>query len=485
MSSPPVSSPPVSSPVTGESPVATRDWVGPILLLALVLVGRLVLAGTTGIVEDEAYYWTWSERLAAGYYDHAPGIAWVIAPFAKLFGATSLGVRAGPVLAGTLAVAALLPFARDRWLLVLILASMPLYTLGGVLATPDAPMLAGWALALAGAYRGNWLLAGVGAGLAGLCKYTGWGIWPLLFLGAPRQWRAMLPGVAVTLGLLAPNLLWNAQHDWISVRFQLGHGLGSGVIGAGGVTGATSSTAPGVLGALEFVGAQAGLVSPVLFGAAIGFWTKGWRGDATDRLSWWTSLPVVAFFTLAAMLARGEPNWAAPAWLGVAVGLSRATGRVRRAAWLGAGFGAVLSALVAVHLYMPLVDFPRDPTARLGVGRDLAESVQAWGIEPVYTERYQEAALIRYYEGLETYALPGVARADQYDLWPTRWAESALFVRRARGGDTLPTDRFCADRGSSNVVSERDIDGAPIERWQVVPVRGCGPRRSAAEEAPK
>ncbi len=458
----------MSAPAIDATP-ATR---GPLLLLAVVLVGRLVLAATTGIVEDEAYYWTWSERLAAGYYDHAPGIAWLIAPFARLFGATSLGVRAGPVLAGTLAVAALLPFARDRWLLVAILVSMPLFTLGGVLATPDAPMIAGWALALAGAYRGNWLLAGVGAGLAGLGKYTGWGIWPLLFLGAPRQWRAMLPGVAVTLALLAPNLLWNADHDWVSVRFQLGHGLGSQLTGN---VGATSATAPGLLGAVEFLGAQAGLVSPVLFGAAVAFWVTGWRGDATDRLSWWTSFPVLAFFTLAATLAHGEPNWAAPAWLGVAVGLSRASGRTRRAAWLGAGFGAILSALVVVHLYTPIVDLPRDPTARLGVGRDLAESVQAWGVEPVYTERYQEAALIRYYEGLETYALPGVARADQYDLWPTRWAESALFVRRARGGDTLPTDPFCAGRGSSHVVSERDATGAPIERWQVVPVSGCGP----------
>ncbi|MDP2304793.1 MAG: glycosyltransferase family 39 protein [Pseudomonadota bacterium] len=451
---------------------ATPRTRGPLLLLAAVLIVRLVLAGTTGIVEDEAYYWAWSEHLAAGYFDHAPGIAWVIAPFASLFGATSIGVRAGPVLAGTLAVAALLPFARDRWLLVAILASMPLYTLGGVLATPDAPMLAGWAIALAGAYRGNWLLAGLGAGLAGLCKYTGWGIWPLLFLAAPRQWRAMLPGVAVTLGLLAPNLVWNARHDWVSVKFQLDHGLGAQVAASAGSSGATP---PGWLGALEFVGAQIGLVSPVLFGAAVAFWVTGWRGDATQRISWWASLPVLAFFAFAATFARGEPNWAAPAWLGVAVGLSRATGRIRRAAWVGAGFGAILSALVCVHLYLPLVDIPRDPTARLGVGRDLAESVQAWGVEPVYTERYQEAALIRYYQGLETYALPGVARADQYDLWPVRWAESALFVRRARGGDTLPSDRFCAGRASSNIVSERDIDGAPIERWQVVPVSGCGP----------
>jgi 4-amino-4-deoxy-L-arabinose transferase-like glycosyltransferase len=448
----------------------TRRAAGPLLLLLAVLVARLAVAATTGIVEDEAYYWAWSQRLAAGYYDHPPGIAWLIAPFSHLFGATSLGVRAGPVLAGTAAVALLLPAVRDRWLLVTILASLPLYTLGGVLATPDAPMLAGWALALAGAYRGNWLVAGLGAGLAGLSKYTGWGIWPLLFLGAPRQWRAMLPGVALTLALLAPNLLWNADHDWVSVRFQLNHGLGEGVTGSAG---ATSAPAPGPLGALAFLGAQVGLVSPVLFGAAVAFWVTGWRGDTTDRLSWWDSFPVLAFFTLAATLAQGEPNWAAPAWLGAAVGLANSSGRVRRAAWTGAGFGAALSLLVVVHLYRPILDFPKDPTARLGVGRVLAESVQAWGVEPIYTERYQEAALIQYYEGLEAYALPGVARADQYDLWPTRWADNALFVRRARSGPGLPTDRFCLDRGSPNVISERDATGAPIERWQVVEVGGC------------
>jgi hypothetical protein len=280
-----------------------------------------------------------------------------------------------------------------------------------------------------------------------------------------RALRALLPGLVVTLIVLAPNLLWNAQHDWISVKFQLGHGLGG--------EGATSKAAPGLLGAVEFLGAQVGLVSPVLFAAFVAFWCVGWRGDALDRLAWWTSLPVLVFFTLAATLARGEPNWAAPAWIGAAVGVARAGGRVHRAGWVGVGLAAALSALVVTHLYRPLVALPNDPTARLGVGAVLAESVEAWGIEPVYTERYQEAALIQYYEGLEAYALPGVARTDQYDLWPTRWADKALFVRRARSGPGLPTDRFCVDRGSPNVISERDATGAPIERWQVVEVGGC------------
>jgi 4-amino-4-deoxy-L-arabinose transferase-like glycosyltransferase len=467
------------------TPAGRSLWLGPIGLLLVVMSVRLAVAGTTGIVEDEAYYWTWSERLAAGYYDHPPGIAWLIAPFARLFGATSIGVRAGPVLAGTLAVLALLPFARDRWLFVLMLGALPLYTLGGVLATPDAPMLAAWMIGLAGALRGDWRVAGVGAGLAGLSKYTGWGLWPLILMGAlapggGEPWaarlaraRALLPGLVLTLGVMAPNLLWNAQHDWISVKFQLGHGLGG--------EGATSREAPGMLGALALVGAQVGLVSPVLFGAFLAFWARGWKGDAVDRLCWWTSLPVLVFFSFAATLARAEPNWVAPAWIGAAVGVARAGGRVARAGWVGAGLAAVLSGLVIVHLYKPIVNLPKDPTARLGVGAVLAESVEAWGIEPVYTERYQEAALIRYYEGLETYALPGTGRLDQYDIWPTRWADRALFVRRWRGGDGMPSDRFCADRGEREVATERDEAGASIERWQVAVVTGCGPERGAGE----
>lgn len=435
---------------------------GPLLALAVLFAARLLVAGTTEIVEDEAYYWTWSERLAPGYFDHPPAVAWMIALSSRVLGATSIGVRAGAVLFGTLAAGLLLATPRvDRWLLLLLVGGLPLYTLGGVLATPDTPLLLGWALALFGAFRQNWLLAGLGAGLAGLSKYTGWGIWPLLLLGAPREWRRMLPGMALTLLCLAPNLAWNAAHGWGSVAFQAGHGLARTPRGGG----------------LEFLAAQAGLVTPVLFAGIVAWWAVAWRGDhvdRVDRLCWWTSAPVLVFFALAATRTHGEANWAAPAWLGAAVGLSRASGRIARTAWVGGGFAAILSVAVVIHLYTPLVDIPGDPTARLGLGRAMASSVQAWGVEPVYTERYQEAALIRYHEGLETYALPGVGRPDQYDLWPTRWAPDALFVRVARPGDRLPSDPFCPERGPQNVVTERDPGGAVLDRWQVYEVHGCG-----------
>ncbi|MFZ5480355.1 MAG: glycosyltransferase family 39 protein [Myxococcota bacterium] len=427
-------------------------------LLALVALAvlRLALAGTTGLVDDEAYYWAWSRRLAAGYFDHPPAIAWLIACSERLLGANSLGVRAGPVIAATLATAALVPAAKDRALLLLALASLPLFALGGVLATPDLPLMAGWSLALGGAATGNWLLAGLGAGIAGLGKYTGWGLWPLLFLAAPREWRRMLPGLAITALCLAPNLVWNARHDWVSVRFQLDHGLGARAPAVG-----------------EFLAAQVGLVGPVFFGAVAAWWAVGWKGDRVDRICWWTSLPVFVFFAIAAARTHGEPNWPAPAWLGAAVGVARAGGRIARAGWVGAGLNVALSALLVAHVHRPLLAIPNDPVARLGLGDTLAQSVEAWGVEPVYTERYQEAALIAYHAGIDAHALPGVARPDQYDLWPAPVAERALFVRPWRGGDTTSVDPFCATRGPANVVTERADDGTALARWQVYEVSAC------------
>src|SRR5439155_817722 len=48
---------------------------------------------------DESYYWEWSRRLALGYYDHPPAIAYLIRAGTAIFGPTTLGVRFVPVLA--------------------------------------------------------------------------------------------------------------------------------------------------------------------------------------------------------------------------------------------------------------------------------------------------------------------------------------------------------------------------------------------------
>lgn len=454
-------------------------------LIAATTLARLAVAAAMPLVDDEAYYWTWSTRLAAGYYDHPPAIAWLIAAGTAVFGATPLGVRAAGIVLTGAASATLLPRVREPLLLAAVLAALPLFALGGVLATPDVPLLAGWMLALGGLHGAleaprardvAWL--GAGGALAALGKYTAWGFWPLALAAAlwtdgrrpGRRTAAVGAGAALALAGTAPNLLWNASHDWVSVRFQLHHGLGA-------------TAAPGIGGALGFLGAQAALGGGVVFVAALAAaWTH--RREAAARAALLTSVPVVAFFTWAASRSRPEANWAATGFVGLAMLLAGPLGaspapRVTRAGWVGVGVAGALSALVVAHAFHPFLRVPNDPVARLGQGARLAEPVAAWGSPVVWTERYQDAALLRWYGGpalAGASTLPGVARTDQFDLWraedgaPTPTA--GLYVRPRRSGEATAADAACA-RGGPNEVAEHDAGGAVTARWQVYELRDC------------
>ena len=160
------------------------------ILLASTLL-RLVLAALVPLFPDEAYYWEWSRRLAGGYFDHPPAIALLIAGGTALLGDTALGVRFLPILAGTFAgfwlvrTACHLAGPRAARYTALTFAVLPLAAGGLVLATPDAPLLAGIAWTLYAVVRAldsdnaawpvtaYWLMAGVAIGCAMASKFTG------------------------------------------------------------------------------------------------------------------------------------------------------------------------------------------------------------------------------------------------------------------------------------------------------------------------
>ncbi len=475
----------MAEPGAGSGPVPPRGLAQAIALLAAATLIRLAIAASLPLVDDEAYYWTWSTRLAAGYYDHPPAIAWIIAAGTAMFGKTALGVRAGGIVLTFVATLPLLTLVESPVLLAMVLSSLPLFALGGILATPDIPLIAGWMLALAGVSRmgdarhpWRWaLLAGLGGGLAALGKYTAWGFWPLVGIAAltlPKLQRVsrtltVLLGALFALATSAPNLLWNADHDFVSVAFQLHHGLGA-------------TAAPGIAGALEFAAAQLGLGGGVLFGAGL---AAAWAHRHTVKIARFalcTSVPVLAFFTLAATRSHPEANWAAPAFVGLAVLIAGPKGaiptpRITRTAWIGSGFALALCTGIVVHAFHPFLRIPNDPVARLGMGAQLASPVEAWGIPNVWTTRYQEAALLRWYGGAglaDATTVPGLDRADQFDIWRAEDGPSprdGLFVRGWRAGEPV-IDTLC-ERGGPNLVEAHDDAGAVTSRWQVYEVHDC------------
>ncbi len=469
-------SPAAELPADADVPLQRVESFWPALAFLVVLtLLRLWVAAQPGLAADEAYYWTWSQALAPGYFDHPPLVAWLIRASTSLFGASELGVRAACVLLGGLAVAALALASRRPWLTVAACATMPLMALGGLLATPDAPLFFGWALALVGAQRGGrwWLLAGLAAGVATMGKLTGLLLFPLLLAGGPREWKTPWPwlGALLMLATLMPNLLWQHEHDWVSLRFQLGHGFG-----VASEVGSAAADAPGLLGLLEFIGAQAALVGPLLLLAIGAFWLVGWMERGAIRLWWWVSFPPFAFFALAATIAPSEANWPVPAYAGALLGLAHLSTRWRRVAWVGVGLGAAMSALLMTHLVQPLWALPRDPGLRLVGGEILGQAVQAWGVEPVYTTRYQEASWIRFYGSVRAEVLPAAGRPSQYDLWPhSPLPEHALFVRPWRRSPPRRLEDFWQWREGPNTVLARDDLQRRAARWQVFEVRGLVP----------
>ena len=63
-------------------------------LVLLPLPSRILVAATVGLSPDEAYYWTWSQELAAGYHDHPPAVAWLVRIGTEILGTSELGEKA-------------------------------------------------------------------------------------------------------------------------------------------------------------------------------------------------------------------------------------------------------------------------------------------------------------------------------------------------------------------------------------------------------
>lgn len=367
-----------------------------VLLLALGLTAlRLVAAGSIHLTEDESYYRFWAQHLQLGYLDHPPMIGWWIRAGMTLFGDTPLGVR----------LLAALSCGLNTWLigdLTLRLGAAPrtafraalwynatlTVALGGMLATPDAPAslfwtITLWALARFWEHRraGWWLAAGVAAGLAVMSKYSGLFLapgvllWLLAVPGGAAELKKPGPWIAAVLAaaVFAPNIVWNAQHHWITFIKQFGrvapHGFTLGHAGELAVT-------------------QMLLFTPVLAGyAALGArqaWRERGQADAVQlMLPLATSAPFIAYLVIHSLHDRVQGHWPAPIFGAMAVCAAAAAGRFDRAVWQRwlrrlapvGGFAAagVLFALMALPTPSPLG--PLDPTLPLRGWTQLAGDI--------------------------------------------------------------------------------------------------------------
>lgn len=205
-------------------------------LLLLWRVAALLLNGHDLFV-DEAQYVVWARDLAAGYYSKPPLLAWLIGGAVRVCGEGQACVRGMASL--LYALAALVLFhglkpvlgARPALYGALALVFAPLPALYGLFVSTDAPLLLASALfvhrtlaVLRDPRAANWLGLGAVSGVGLLAKYS-FALLPvalalhlLLSADGRRHLRTVGPWLAAlaALAVCSPNLLWNAQHAFIT-----------------------------------------------------------------------------------------------------------------------------------------------------------------------------------------------------------------------------------------------------------------------------
>jgi hypothetical protein len=501
---------PRSASVIPIAEAGEPNWLSqPTALLVAAIAGltlaRVLVAGSTGLTDDEAYYRLWGLAPALSYLDHPPMVGWMIAAGRWIAGDDTLGIRLGAVLVSLVGpfilwrTTSLLFGPRVAQRAVWIALAMPLMAVGGIIVTPDTPSvlfwgLSAWALAELHVSRNAnwWFMVGVFAGLGVLSKYSnlfvGAGIilW-LLAVPANRYWFRtwQLWAGGVLAGVLAlPVVLWNAQHDWVSFAKQFGR------VGHG------HQVTAHYLG--ELAGSFFGLASPgiaalALLGLARVVRSASAKRDQSNAMVAAGILPLLSYFLLHALHDRVQPNWLAPLYPSFAICAAIALATIDKTRSPGNLFGSlgkgalavgfVLSGLIYIHAVTPLAQIPglKDPSSQMRGWRQLAADVErirvATGACWIATSSYATTGQLAYElkgkapvaqltERLRYLHLPAI---DDATL-----ACPALYVElERRRSESLLLERFRSVSFVANVVRK---DRAAIASYAIYLVAGPYPR---------
>ncbi|MDI2112482.1 ArnT family glycosyltransferase [Commensalibacter nepenthis] len=296
--------------------------------LGVLTIIRIIVAASVPLSPDEAYYWVWSRNLGYSFYDHPPMIALWIKAGCLLWGNAEVGVRFLGSLAAFIG-SFFIFFAvkdlnnhqpqSDRKALVAVLLLNATLTIGvgAIIVTPDTPLLFFVCVLLWGCGRllythsaKWWWIIGASAGLALLSKYTAilliaaLGLWCLLskegrtYLKTKELWG----GAVLACVIFYPVILWNSQHQWVSLLKQ-----------GGRTTDWNPSRALQFLS--ELLGGQIGLSTPIIFICfCIGMfsltravWQKNCNSCAF--LLWLMIIVPVCVFIQHAIGDRVQANW--------------------------------------------------------------------------------------------------------------------------------------------------------------------------------
>lgn len=387
------------------------------LILGILLCLNMWQGYAMGLCHDEAYYWTYSRFLDWGYYDHPPLVAANVA-FGYWLLSNELGVRLLFILMQILAITLVWKMSnqRDALLFWVLILSFPLLQVGGMLALPDMPLVFFSTLFLVAVRRylkkDDWVSTTAIAASMTLMLYSKYhGVLTVLFtlLAVPALLRrkSFWVAVAAAVVMLTPHVIWQLDHDLVSLRFQLARQpdwLNGKLI-------------------LEYIVGQigsAGVLSGAILLYVLLFASKS--ADAFERVLKFNCIGIFAFFLIMSFKGKVEANWTQVAFIPLALICHKHIQRMRClrkwTMWLALIPIVGVLAVKAIFLFPPEDSHHLRRAYEFSDWPQITEKIEEFaGGLPIVAGTYPHAASLWFYSGEIVPALNLRSRGNQFSLW--------------------------------------------------------------------
>lgn len=431
-----------------------------ILLFSLAwLAINLIQALFTEIIEDEAYYWLYSEFPAWGYFDHPPMVAFLIKMGYSIFPNT-LGVRLFPSLLGAGSIYILwflIPeLSRDRKLFLWIIPAMILMhiNVAGFAALPDVPLVffsSLYFLLLKKYLEEDRLQQAFLLGIVvALMMYSKYHALLILFFTIISFWKLllrrsfwMIVGIAVILYL--PHIFWQFKNDFASFEYHL--------------VSRNDPFQPRQI--LDYIVNQLLVTGPFVGVILLYLAFSRKVSGSYERMLKFNLVGFFGFFFLSSVRGHVEPHWTAAAFPPLVVmAFVNLNGFPKLKKWLRILAIATIPGILIIRAFLiwDYLPFPDHVTHSLHGKKIWAEEIQdVAGDRPVvFMIKYQHASVYWFYTGKTAFTRNNMLyRRNQFDLWSIESELEGRPVMLTRSG---PSDSTLLLHTNHGDIYYYDID---------------------------
>ncbi len=389
-----------------------------IFFSAWTLLNFFQAAGTV-LLNDEAYYWVYSNFLDWGYFDHPPIIAVLIKGGHFLFH-NEFGVRLFIGVLNTLTLLILyylLPRKNDM-LFYAIVCSIALLQLGGFIAVPDIPLIFFVALFFF-VYKNfieitslkNTILLGVVMSLMLYSKYHAVLIIIFTLTSNPAlltKTRAYM-AVLIAMALFTPHVVWQYQHGFPSVQYHVFE---------------RNEASYNISYTLVYIAGQILLAGPLMG------WLFLWSAfrykpmDFFMRSLQFCMAGIYIFFLITTYKGRVEANWTVPAIVPIIILAHQYLTdkkKWQRILYYSVPLSLLLIISVRIYLISDSKPIKAINTNEFEQNKTWANQIKTFSGElpVVFINSYQKASKYWFYSGIKAFSLnTPIYRRNNYNFWP-------------------------------------------------------------------